>query len=208
MENSTVTATPKPEEKPGKKRILTACLLCGTFLLGTFFNHHIDLYLRDVNYLIISAVAMVLFIWIVIYFIKSIRKSIKKRKQRRLKPHLPTLIYALTLILCYILPSSEMLESPTVIEAGQREAPEHQASLKLRRDNSFELHFWAVFGYNHWYTGTYTKQGDTIMLNYKDDATKQIGSKLVKKNGMLIPADQPANNTKPAAGLKIYKDAE
>jgi len=204
MENSTVT--PKPEEKPGKKRILTACLLCGTFLLGTFFNHYIDIYLRNVNYLIISAVAMVLFVWIVIYFIKSIRKSIKKRKQRRLKPHLPTLIYALTLILCYILPSSEMLESPTIMEADQR-GTEHQASLKLRRDNSFELHFWTVFGYNHWYTGTYTKQGDTILLNYKDDAPKQIGNKLLKKNGALIPADQTANTPQPAVDLKIYKDA-
>ncbi len=208
MENLTVTATPKPEEKPGKKRILTACILCGTFLLGTFFNHHIDLYLHDVNYLIISGVALVLFVWIVIFFIKSIRKSIKKRKQRRLKPHLPTLIYALTLILCYILPSSEMLESPTVIEADQRTSPKHQTSIKLRKDNSFELHFWAIFGYNHWYTGSYTKQGDTILLNFKDDAPKQMDNKLVKKDGALIPTDQPANNTLPAIDLKIYKDAE
>ncbi len=147
---------------------------------------------------------LAIFMVLAVFFIKSIRRSIKKRKQPNLKTHLPTIIYTLTLVLCYAIPGSETFESDAVIVAGY-EGTQNQNIIKFRKNNTFEMNSTAVFGYNEWYTGTYNRKGDTLLLTYETEKPRTIGRKLVEKDSLLITIDKPKDTTDCCIPLHIYK---
>jgi hypothetical protein len=194
-------------EKPNKTRVLTAVVLCSMFFTGAIFYPHIDPYLRNVNYLLTTFFMLIIFICIVVFFIKSIRRVIKKLKQLTLSTATPALIYTVTLLLCYFLPSSESLKSEVVIGAYQK-GTQNQADIKFRKDNTFELHASAVFGYNEWFTGKYIKKGDTLLLKYTDVIPPRFGKIILKKDAMLTALDKPKDTAMRFINFKIYKDVE
>ncbi|MGN6398197.1 MAG: hypothetical protein ACTHMI_21670 [Mucilaginibacter sp.] len=153
------------EEKSTDRKLRTAIVLCSVFFLLVIFRHNIDVFFKGINYLLWMAFMLIIFLVLAVSFARSIRRSIKKRKQHNLKTHLPAFIYTLTLILCYIVPSSETFESDAIIVA-KNEGTQGQNIIKFRTNKTFEMNSTAVFGYNEWFTGTYTKKGDTLLLYY------------------------------------------
>lgn len=149
---------------------------------------------------------LAIFLALAAFFIKSIGRSIKKRKQGNLKTHLPTAIYTLTLLLCYLIPGSESFESDAVIVAGY-EGAQNQNIIKFRENKTFEMNSTAIFGYNQWFTGTYIKKGDTLLLIYETEKPRFIGRTLVEKKDLLITVDKPMDTTKCCVPLHIYKKA-
>ncbi|MEO6630605.1 MAG: hypothetical protein ABIN13_02745 [Mucilaginibacter sp.] len=193
-------------EKSDKTRIHTASVLCCLFFVFTIFNHNIDVYFNGINYIIWTVFMLILFIVTVVFFIRSVRRSIKKRKQRILKTHLPALIYVLTFVLCTVIPGSQSFESDPVIVAGYK-GTQNETIAKFRKNNTFEINSTAVFGYNQWFTGTYTKKGDTLLLAYDKIAPGGIGKTLLKNKGELITLDK-TNSTHRFIPLKIIKEVK
>ncbi len=132
---------------------------------------------------------LAVFLVLAMFFIKSIRRSIKKRKQANLKTHLPAIIYTLTLVLCYLVPGSESFESDAMIVAGHQDT-ENQDIIKFRKNKTFEMNSTAVLGYNEWFTGTYAQKGDTLLLAYGSSKPSNLGSKLLRTNNELITIDR------------------
>ena len=193
-------------EKSDKTRIRTALVLCSLFFVFTIFNHNIDVYFNGINYIIWTVFMLILFIVTVVFFVRSVRRSIKKRKQRTLKTHLPALIYVLTFVLCTAIPGSQSFESDPVIIAGYK-GTQNETIAKFRKNNTFEINSTAVFGYNQWFTGTYTKKGDTLLLAYDKIAPGGIGKTLLKNKGELITLDK-TNSTHRFIPLKIIKEVK
>lgn len=194
-------------EKSDKTRIFTALVLCSIFFAGVIFYPLIDAYLRNINYLLTSFVMLIIFICIVVFFIKSIRRVVKKSKRLTLLKVMPALIYTTTMLLCYFIPSSESLKSEAVIAAYYK-GTRNQADLRFRKNNTFDLHWSATFGYNEWIAGTYVKKGDTLFLNYTSKKTKRLGKVILKKDGKLLTLDKPRDSTRYFVPFKIYKEVK
>ena len=84
---------------------------------------------------------------------------------------------------------------------------QRQTIAKFRKNNTFEINSTAVFGYNQWFTGTYTKKGDTLLLAYDKIAPGGIGKTLLKNKGELITLDK-TNSTHRFIPLKIIKEVK
>jgi len=194
-------------EKPNKTRVLTAVVLCGLFFIFTIFNHNIDVYFNGINYIAWTLFMLILFVVTVVFFIKNVRRSIKKRKQLTLKTHLPALIYIVTFLLCAFIPGSQSFESDAVIVASYQ-GKQNETVAKFRKNRTFEINSTAVLGYNEWFTGTYSKKGDTLLLAYDKSAPAGIGKTLLKNKNKLITLDKTNDTTRHFVPLKITKEAK
>jgi len=194
-------------EKPNKIRVLTAVVFCSLFFIFTIFNHNIDVYFNGINYIAWTVFMLILFVVTVVFFIRSVRRSIKKRKQWTLKMHLPALIYVLTFVLCSIIPGSQSFESDAIIVAGYQ-GTQNETVAKFRKNHTFEMNSTAVFGYNQWFTGTYSRKGDTLFLAYDRLAPPRIGRTLLKSKNELITLDKTNGTTRAFIPLKITKEVK
>lgn len=192
-------------EKPNKTRVLTAVVLCGLFFIFTIFNHNIDVYFDGINYIAWTVFMLILFVVTVVFFIKNVRRSIKKRKQSTLKTHLPALIYILTFVLCTVIPGSQSFESDAVI-IGAYKGTQSETVAKFRKNHTFEINSTAVFGYNQWFTGTYLKKGDTLLLAYDKLIPRMIGKVLLKNKNELVTLDKTNDTARRFVPLKIVKE--
>jgi hypothetical protein len=77
--------------------------------------------------------------------------------------------------------SSELLESDVVLR-GCYEGTQNQATVRFRRDSTFEIHSTRIFFSNTWYLGTWSRHGDTLLLDY-DGAESWFGDCVVIDNG-------------------------
>jgi len=193
------------EEKPTGKKLRTAVILCSVFFVLVIFNHNIDVYFNGINYILWTISMLAIFLTMAVFFVKSIKRSIKKRKQSDFKPHLPTIIYTITFILCSVIPGSESFESASVLVAGYEGAAQGQSIIKFRKNKTFEMNTTAVFGYNEWFTGTYIQKGDTLLLAYETKKPRNIGNKLLETDKELITIDKPKDSTIRYTPLRIYK---
>ncbi len=194
-------------EKPNRTRVLTAVALCGLFFIFTIFNHNIDVYFDGINYIAWTVFMLILFAVTVVFFIKNVRRSIKKRKQSTLKTHLPALIYIITFLLCALIPGSQSFESAAVIVASYQ-GKQNETVAKFRRNRTFEINSTAVFGYNKWFTGMYSKKGDTLFLAYDKWAPPWVGKILLKNKNKLITLDKTNDTTRHFVPLKITKETK
>lgn len=155
------------------------------------------------------AFMLIIFLALAISFVKSIKRSIKKRKQANLATHLPAIIYTLTLVLCYLIPGSETFESDAVIVAGN-EGTQSQNIIKFRKNKTFEMNSTAVFGYNEWFTGTYAQKGDTLLLSYNTPKPGNMGNKLLETDKELVIIDKPQDKDTAHCcyPFRIYKKAK
>ncbi|MBL7935272.1 MAG: hypothetical protein JNM51_05620 [Bacteroidia bacterium] len=90
---------------------------------------------------------------------------------------------------------SEGLESEVEFRACY-EGTQNQAYIKFRHDKSFELNWTGVFGYNEWWTGTWKKVGDTLMLKYNTKKVVQLGDTILIANGYLNPIGRSVDTAK------------
>ncbi|GGH03520.1 hypothetical protein GCM10007352_06240 [Mucilaginibacter phyllosphaerae] len=128
-----------------------------------------------------------LFITIAINCIKQIVAIIKQRKSLIAMMFLPLLVYLFVVLLP--LGSSERFESDVKFRACY-EGTQNQASIKFRKDKTFELHWTGVFFYNDWTTGKWELEGNKLTLNYNSKATAVLGNNLLIDSGYLVPHDK------------------
>lgn len=78
----------------------------------------------------------------------------------------------------------EKIYGKTVFRACY-EGTQNQATLKLRESGKFDIHWTGVFFYDEFFTGNYTKNGDTILMNFDNEIPKMLGDTLIVKNENL-----------------------
>jgi hypothetical protein len=127
---------------------------------------------------------MILFITMVVLFIKNTISGFKNRKQLRLKLYWPVLIYAATFLGSFIIPA-DIFESRTILVACHN-GTQNQARIKFKQDKTFEMNCSGVFGYNEWFTGNYKQKGDTLYLKYNQLKPRTFGEIILNHNGELI----------------------
>lgn len=166
-----------------------ASLACLVFLLVTAFYHHIDKHLTGVIFIILTVLIPTTFVAILVFAIKGIIETIRKRKLT-----LPTIISIATLIYVFFSPwqfSSESLESNVEMRACY-EGTQNQSYIKFREDNSFEINSTGVFFANDWYTGQWTKSGDTIFMKFDNEKPRLASDTMVIHEEYLIPSSKIA----------------
>lgn len=65
------------------------------------------------------------------------------------------------------------------------EGTQNQATLKLRKNGKFDIHWTGVFFSDDFYTGNYRRNGDTILLNFKTEVPGKLNDTLVIKEDYL-----------------------
>lgn len=161
--------------------------LCFLYLLLLTFYHHIDKYLNGAIFVILTLLIPISFITICVYLVKGIIKSVRHRNELSIGSFISTIVCVLTL--CYSILSpyrldSESLESDVEFQACY-EGTQNQATIKFRKDKSFELHSTGVFFANTWYTGRWNKNSDVIYLKYDNKKSERLGDILLIKDGYL-----------------------
>ncbi|MFC6225335.1 hypothetical protein ACFP2F_18955 [Hymenobacter artigasi] len=175
------------DSKKPANRLIKAIFICLAFLLLTGFYYHLDKYLTGLIFIILTLCIPILFLFIVVYAFKELFDIIRNKQKRNTINALPSVLYFLTSSYLLFSPyqfSSENLESPVTIRACY-EGTQNQATIKFRQDKSFELNWTGIFFSNSWYTGNYIQNGDTLILNYRNEKPVRFGHLIIIKNGEL-----------------------
>lgn len=178
-----------------RRSLILTTIICSIYLLLTIFYHHINKHLSGIVYLILTALIPVTFIAIVVFEIKGIVKIIRNRQNLNFTLCLPTIICSITLLYTLFSPyrlDSEKLESEVEFRACY-EGTQNQAYILFRKDKTFELNWTGVFGYNEWWTGKWSKNGNVLTLKYDGKEVKQLGDKILISKGYLNPIGKSFN---------------
>lgn len=170
------------------KTIIVAVLSI-VFIVVTSFYHHIDKHLTGAVFIILTFLVPTTLITIFIYAIKGLIEIVRNRKNLTLMFCLPTITALTALIYIFFSPwyfDSEDLESKIEMRACY-EGTQNQSYIKFREDKSFEINSTGVFFANDWYTGQWTKSGDTIFMKFDDGNPRFISDTIVIHDDYLIP---------------------
>ena len=192
------------EEVKNRRSLITACVISGLFLFIIVFFDQIDIFFKDLNYLLSTLFVLIFFLILSISFIKNVVFVLKIRKNLKPPIYMPSIIYAATIIFCFTLPSSEILESKAIVSAGYK-GTQNQATINFRANKKFELHWSATFGYNEWFIGNYSQNRDTLFLKYEGSKPYRFGEKILIKNGSLVTLDKPKDSDQYFVPFKIFE---
>ena len=134
-------------ENKSTRRAIIVTTVCIVYLLLTIFYHHIDKYVTGMTFIILTLLIPTTFITIVVHFIKGLIQVFMNRKNLAFKIFPPAIISATTLIYTIFSPyrlDSESLESKIVLRACF-EGTQNQATLKFRKNKTFEINWTGVF---------------------------------------------------------------
>jgi len=165
--------------------VITVCI---AYLLLTIFYHHIDKYTTGILFIILTLLIPVAFIAIIVYLIKGLFQIYHDRKSLSLNVYLPTLICLVTLAYTILSPyrlDSENLESEIVLRACF-EGTQNQATIKFRRNKTFEINWTGAFFADSWYNGTYKQNADTFYLQYTTEKPYRFGDTILNNGQDLI----------------------
>ena len=175
------------DSKDPANRLTKAIFICLAFLLLIGFYYHLDKYTTGPIFIILTLCIPILFLLIAIYILKESVSLLRHKQRLSVTSFAPITFYLLTLAYLFFSPyqfSSEQLESPVVVRACF-EGTQNQATIKLRKNRTFELHWTGIFFANTWYNGSYTQKGDTLILSYKNEKPIRFGHLIIVKNGEL-----------------------
>ena len=112
----------------------------------------------------------VLFCWMLIRIAIELRKLIYLPRITGFKSFLPLGVLALFLIDGCFNPTGLDLDRlyGDVAFRACYEGTQNQARLKLRKGSKFDLHWTGAFFADTFYTGSYTKRSDTLLLQFDD----------------------------------------
>jgi hypothetical protein len=180
-----------------RQRIIWTTITCLSFLLITFFYHHIDKHLTGIVFIILTLLVPITFISIFVLWIKGLIQIIKNRKQFTLIFCLPTIITTATILFMFLgkYDTSEQFESEVEFRACY-EGTQNQAYIKFRKDKTFELNWTGVFFSNTWWTGRWNKKGNILTLKYDDETLDVLGDSLLIENGNLNPLKPLADTSR------------
>ena len=171
-----------------RKRTIIITTVCVVYLLLTIFYHHIDKHTTGIIFIILTLLIPAAFITIVVYFIKGLFQSYHERKNLSFKLLLPTLSCLLTLVYTIFSPyrlDSESLESKIILRACF-EGTQNQATIKFRKNKTFEINWTGVFLADSWYIGTYKQIADTFYLHYTTEKPYRFGDSILNNGEDLI----------------------
>jgi hypothetical protein len=184
------------QSDPNRKRLIVAAILCSAYFILTVCYHHIDKYLSGPIFILLTLLIPLLFITLVVLVIGGAIRNIGSSERRQIRSWLPTLLSAATLLNSIFNPlnlSSERLESGVVLR-GCYEGTQNQAYVLFRQDSTFELHATGVFFSDDWYLGTWSRRGDTMLLDY-DGASSSLGNAIVIDGGYFRMVDKQAGSS-------------
>lgn len=171
-----------------EKRVIIITAVCVAYLLLTIFYYHIDKYTTGPVFIILTLLIPTTFIAIIIYFIKGLVQIYRNRKSLSLKNISLTLTCLMTLAYTIFSPyrlNSESLESKIILRACF-EGTQNQATLKFRKNKTFEINWTGTFFADSWYIGTYTQKADTFYLHYTSEKPYRFGDTIVTNGVELI----------------------
>ena len=125
-----------------------------------------------------------LFVWISIKILIEIVRLIKNRKALKLTSFLPIGILLIGILDGMYNPMRVNLENVygDVTFRACFEGTQNQATFKLREPDKFEIHWTGVFFYDEFFVGTYSKSGDTLLLDYKGNRPSRFGDMILMDN--------------------------
>ncbi|MES2619630.1 MAG: hypothetical protein V4615_02175 [Bacteroidota bacterium] len=164
-------------------------ILSVVLMLVTGFYYHIDKHLTGAIFIGLTLLLPISLIAIFLYAVKGLMQFYYIRQNQPLKFYIPGIVAILTL--AYVLSpwqlSSEAMESMVEFRACY-EGTQNQSFIKFRADKTFEINSTGAFFYDKWFTGNWRKSGDTIFMNFKNEAPQKIISDtVIIKEGMLVP---------------------
>jgi hypothetical protein len=124
----------------------------------------------------------VLFFLLIIMIISEINSLIKNRKLLKLKSFLPILIMSIFFLDGIFNPLKVDLENMygEVLFQACYEGTQNQATLKFRKEGTFEIHWTGIFS-NEYFSGGYILNRDTILLDFHTVKPRQMGDTLIIK---------------------------
>lgn len=171
-----------------KRNTIIVAALCVVLLLLDIFHYHINRHCSSGVVFVLTLFHLVLYFAIPIYIAVNIVLLYGSRQNLTFRKFVPILIASATFAYVKFSPwriDSENLENKVMLQACY-EGTQNQATIKFREDKTFELHWTGAFGYNKWYTGTYTQKSDTLFLKYQTEMPERFGDTVINTGERLI----------------------
>ncbi len=132
------------------------------------------------NVLFLLGIA-ILFIWLIVKIIIEIIRLIKQRKNWTLKLFIPFLIMTVFLLDGIFNPLKINLDKiyGQVVFRACYEGTQNQSTFKLRENGKFDIHWTGAFLFDDFYTGNYTKSGDTLLLDFDTEIPHSLNDTLI-----------------------------
>ena len=129
----------------------------------------------------------ILFFWILAKIVIEIIRIIKVRSELSFKVFIPILVLVIGIADGMYNPFKIDLDSiygKTVFRACY-EGTQNQATFKLKDSGKFEIHSTGAFFSDNFYTGKYSMNGDTILMDYDAEIPRIFGDTLIIKGQNL-----------------------
>ena len=129
----------------------------------------------------------VLFFWILTKIVIEIIRIIKIRKEVSFKIFMPILVLIIGIADGMYNPLKIDLDSvygKTVFRACY-DGTQNQATFKLRDNGKFDIHWTGVFFSDNFYTGKYSMNEDTILMDFYTEIPRLLGDTLIINEEIL-----------------------
>ena len=130
---------------------------------------------------------IVLFFWLIAKIIKEIFVLIKQRNDLKFRLFVPIIIMTASFYLTLFNPFGINLESMNgnVVFRACYEGTQNQSTFHLMDNGEFEIHSTGVFFSDYYFTGKYSRNGDTIFLKFDNEKPRLISDTIVVKKDYL-----------------------
>ncbi len=167
------------ELKPNR-RIKLSIFLSISLLLLTFTEYYWE---QISEFAPPVGITALLFLTILIFgkLLSTGLTLIRLRKNLTFKISLPTIIYASTLILIFLNPHFLNAENyqPKIKYRGCYEGTINTGTILFREQGKFEYRHVGFFGITTFKNGSWSQQGDTLTIEYINDPSEFVGTKLL-----------------------------
>lgn len=165
------------------KSIRFTLIISLTFLLIIRLRPIIDRNVNDIGNLIVFSCLGILFLIIIFKIIHELFKIFSEFNEIKYKGLIPIVILLVSLLDSFYNPLNIDLDRlyGKVIFRACYEGTQNQATLKLRENNRFDLHWTGIF-YSSYWSGSYHINSDTLYLNNEKKESLPMGEILYMDN--------------------------
>lgn len=169
------------------RNLIKPLILSILFLGLTILEPILVRYLSGLWNILFYLTLTVLFFWLIGKIIKEFFFLIKQRHELKLKLFTPLIIMLLSFCLTLFYPFGINFESGhgNIVFRACYEGTQNQSSFKLMDNSKFEIHSTGVFFSDNYYTGKYSKNGDTIFLRFDNEKPKLLSDTILVRNNYL-----------------------
>jgi hypothetical protein len=180
-----------------KTRIQDAAILTGILLLIVKSEYYWKQIVGLIP-LVIKVALVLLALAVGIMIIVSVARIFKERPVGGVRKFIPAGIYFVGLLFSFADPfpfNAESFQSQVVLR-GHFNATMNTAIIKFRQNGRVEFEGTGFLGYSYFYSGSWTKRGDTLTTIFADDAPIPWGKQLFLdiNRFLLLPSDSVAQS--------------